>query len=379
MWKNLRGWVILAAILGGGYLLLHFVLFRPAPIAVRVHVVARGIVERTVNNTRAGSVKARLAAEIVPDTQGRVIEIVKREGARVSQGDPLLRLDDRTAEAAIALARRDVEAAVALRNQSKVSADEAVREFKRLDGLRAEGAVSKAEWDRAQSQVDLTDAAFKAAEARVEEQRAMLAQAELEKEKLTVKAPFGGVVAKVYVELGEWASPGKPAVKLIDLDQLYIRAELDEVDIGRVHEGLDVRVTLDPYKGRTFLGRVQRVAHHVSELQAENRTVEIDVELTSGVDGEKFKPGTSADVEVILETTKGDTLRLPTLAVMEGGKVLVVKDGTAREAKIESGLRNWDWTEVKTGLAEGDHVVVSLDRKEVKAGAWVTIEKEDDR
>ncbi|HLG42660.1 MAG TPA: efflux RND transporter periplasmic adaptor subunit, partial [Planctomycetota bacterium] len=67
MWKNLRGWVVLAAILGGGYLLLHFVLFRSSPVAVRVHRVARGIVERTVNNTRAGSVRARLAAEIVPD------------------------------------------------------------------------------------------------------------------------------------------------------------------------------------------------------------------------------------------------------------------------------------------------------------------------
>lgn len=379
LWRNLRGWVALAALLGGGYALLHLVLFRPKPVKVRAHRVARGIVERTVTNTRAGSVRTRWSAEVSPDAAGRVVEIVRREGSAVAQGEVLVRLDSRTAEALVALARRDLDVAVALRDQSRIASADASREFARIDGLRAEGAVSKAEWDRARSLVDTTAAALAAAEARVEQARAHLRQAEVEADKLVICAPFAGQVARLNVEVGEWAVPGRPVLRLIDPRDLFIRAELDEVDIGRVREGLEVRVTLDPYKGRTFHGRIRRVAPHVSEALAENRTVEIDVELTGGLDGETLKPGTSADVEVILESTDGSTLRVPTLAVMEGGKVLVIEGGVARETSIEAGLRNWDWTEVRSGLREGDLVIVSLDRQEVRAGARVTVEKEADR
>jgi HlyD family secretion protein len=60
---------------------------------------------------------------------------------------------------------------------------------------------------------------------------------------------------------------------------------------------------------------------------------------------------------------------VPTAALIEGGKVLVVEDQTLAERRLETGLRNWDWTEVLSGLEAGDRVVLSLDRPEVQAGA----------
>ncbi len=85
-----------------------------------------------------------------------------------------------------------------------------------------------------------------------------------------------------------------------------------------------------------------------------------------------FLPGTSADVEVIL-STRDDVLRIPTGALIEGNKALILHQGVIEERQLETGLRNWDYTEITGGLTEGDRVVTSLDRVEVQAGARAEI------
>ena len=81
-------------------------------------------------------------------------------------------------------------------------------------------------------------------------------------------------------------------------------------------------------------------------------------------------PGYSADIEVILEE-KPNALRIPTEAILEGNKVLLLApDNRLQRREISSGLSNWAWTEVTAGLAEGDRVVLSFDRDGVVAGAY---------
>jgi HlyD family secretion protein len=88
-------------------------------------------------------------------------------------------------------------------------------------------------------------------------------------------------------------------------------------------------------------------------------------------------PGTSADVEVILKTLS-EVLRIPTNALMQDDQVFVVVDGEIVERKVETGLRNWDFVEVTSGLQEGAQVVTSLDQEEVGAGSRVEIIENDE-
>ncbi len=191
---------------------------------------------------------------------------------------------------------------------------------------------------------------------------------------MTLKAPFDGIVAEISIELGEWTTPSPPAipvpavVDILDPTSLYISAPMDEVDSGRVRTGQTARVTIDSHRDQSFDGLVTRVAPYVLDLQEQNRTVEIEIELGADSPIEEFLPGTSADVEVILEV-KEDALRIPTAALMEGSRVLMVTDGELTERSLTTGLKNWDFVEVIDGLAEGDSIVTSLDRAEVKAGA----------
>ena len=70
---------------------------------------------------------------------------------------------------------------------------------------------------------------------------------------------------------------------------------------------------------------------------------------------------------------RDDVLRVPTHALLEGRKVLVVAGDALEERTVELGLRNWDFAEVVDGLAQGDRVVTSLDRADVRAGARVEV------
>ena len=117
-----------------------------------------------------------------------------------------------------------------------------------------------------------------------------------------------------------------------------------------------------------------RVAPYVLDLEAQNRTVEIEVELDDQEVAARLLPGTSADVEVVLEA-RDRVLRLPTSALLEGNRALVARDGTLVEQPVRVGLRNWDWAEILEGLSPEQAVVISLDRVEVKAGARVEVEE----
>jgi HlyD family secretion protein len=119
---------------------------------------------------------------------------------------------------------------------------------------------------------------------------------------------------------------------------------------------------------------VVRVAPYVLDIEAQNRTVEIEVELDERALAARLLPGTSADVEVIEELHE-DTLRIPAPALLAGDRVLVVDDGRLVEQPVEIGLKNWDYAEIQDGLEPGQLVVVSLERAEVRAGAHVDVEE----
>ena len=147
---------------------------------------------------------------------------------------------------------------------------------------------------------------------------------------------------------------------------------MDEVDSARIMAGQQVRATIDSYPGKIFPGTVSRVAPYVLDIEAQNRTVEIEVELDDQELASSLLPGTSADVEVILET-HDDALRLPTATLLEGSAVLVVEEGTLVRRAVQIGLRNWNFSEILSGLGANDRVVTSLDRVEVQPGAEVVV------
>jgi HlyD family secretion protein len=379
----MRKWAIRIGVLAGVVAVLvtlRLTVFAPEPVAVTVEEAARGRVEATVTNTRAGTVEARRRARLSTEVGGLVVELPHREGARVEAGDVLLRLEPRVPAAETELARRDLATAEARSSEACLAAERAVRERDRLERLAAEGIISEDLLDQAVSAADTSAAACTASRAGVASARSAIGLAQARLGQTVLRAPFDGVVADLRAEVGEWITPAPPAVPvppvldLIDPSSIYVSAPMDEVDAGVLVPGLPARITVDSLPGRELAGRVVRVAPYVEDVEEQNRTVEIEAELADQDVARSLLPGTSADVEVILEV-RDDVLRVPTAALLEGSRVLVLgADGVLAEREVEVGLSNWDWTEIRGGLEAGARVVTSLDRTGVEAGAEAVVE-----
>jgi len=349
-------------------------LLRPQPVPVTVFRAVRGRVEETVANSKAGTVTARRRAKMSPQIGGQVAYLGARKGAMVKAGDVLLRIADKDLRANLDLARGEVRTAEATSREACATAAQAGRDLQRSDSLKGENIVSEELLERLRSTRDAANARCEASRAQAERGRASVALAEATLEKSVLRAPFDGIVADLKTEVGEWVSPSPaalpipPVFDIIDPTSIYVSAPIDEVDAGRVRPGQPSRVTLDPLPGKSFPGKVARVAPYVQDLEAQNRTLEIEVEFDDAAFSRTLLPGTSADVEVILAEVK-DVLRIPAYAILEGSRVLVLDGGVLKSAPVEVGMRNWEYAEVKGGLKDGDPVVISLDRAEVKEGA----------
>lgn len=367
-------WLLALVALVGLLVALRLTVFAPEPIPVRVEAVGRGIVQSTVTNSKAGTVEARRRSRIAAEIGGRVVEIRHREGARVKQGEALVRLAEESLRAKLEQAKEGVPVARARLEDACLRRDRARRELARTERLAEQRVASEDRLDALRYAHDSARVACDAAKAELAQARANLRASEAEVAKSVIVAPFDGIVAEVNVEVGEWVTPSPPlltspaVIDLIDPTSIYVSAPMDEVDAGAIRAGLPVRVTVDSRPSERFAGRVLRVAPYVVDAETQNRTLEIEVSLDDAKVAESLLPGTSADAEVVLETRE-DVLRIPTSALLRSEKVLVLEDDELVERTVSLGLRNWQFAQVLEGLDEGELVVVSFDTKEIAAGA----------
>ena len=373
--------IAVVAVLLTAFLGLRSSFFVAVPVPVTIFRAAQGIIEETVTNSKAGTVKTRRRASLSPEIGGRVSQLAVRKGDAVKAGQLLLRLADSDFTARVRLEERSLEAARAGEAEACQRLSQATRELARATRLSEEKILSRELSERVESERDLAVSACEASRARVLQAAASLDFARAQLAKTVLRAPFGGVVAELRTEIGEWITPSPtgiympPVLDLIDPSLVYITAPLDEVDVARVRVSLPVRVSLDAFPGRFFKGRVRRVAPYVVDLEKQNRTFDIDVDLDDGPDVSRLPPGASADVEVMLESREA-ALRVPSHAVNDGSKVFLVLDGLIVERAVKTGIRGWEFTEIMDGLTKGDAVIVSLEREEVKAGARARIVSE---
>ena len=325
-------------------------------------------VEKTVSNTRAGTIDACRRSKMSPAAAGQISVLHVKEGDSVKEGDILLELWNKETKARVTASERSSD-------QACIVSAKAERDASRANELYAKGLTSEEAKETAVANAESTMAACNAAVAQVEVTKASL-------ERTMLIAPFDGIVAEIEGKLGEYVTPSpvgvatKPTLDLIDNTCLYIKAPIDEIDAPDVRSGMKANITMDAFGEEEFLATVTRVAPYVLDLERQARTVEI--EATFDNPQQYLLPGYSADVTIIIDTSQ-ETLGLPTQAIMRGDKVYVIGDDNVIENRqLETGLSNWEFTEVLSGLELDDKIVLSVDRTGVKDGAKVEIEKSDE-
>lgn len=335
-----------------------------------------------------------LTAEFKPfqevDVMSKVAGYVKvinvDAGDRVKQGQALATLeipemaDDRTrAEAAVersqaevARARDELQRAQSAHQLSHIS-------YARLEGVSKQrpGLIAQQEIDDAQSKDLVSEAQISAARSNLTaaEQQVHVNSAELQKVKTLfdytrVTAPFAGVVTKRYADTGSMIQAGTasntqamPLVRLSENSRLRLILPVPESAVPTVHIGqrVDVRV---PTMNRSFPGRVARFSGKVAMA---TRTMDTEVDVPNP--GLVLIPGMYAEVNLALDRRKG-VLAIPVAAVDSGQVMVVTPDNRVEVRKVELGMETAAKVEVRSGLKEGERVVIGS-RAGLQAGEEV--------
>ncbi len=342
---------------------------RPEPLEVVLKTATRGVVERTVANTRAGTVKACRRAKLSPSIGGQIANIPIHKGDVVKKGQLLLELWNKDIVARVQLAQKEVASARSRSRAACLKADIARKNAARLAALRRSAAVSEEQTETADTEAESLQAECLAGKNQVKVSEAQLAVVQANLSRTRLEAPFDGVVAEINGELYEYVTPSPvgvptlPAVDILENSCFYVTAPIDEVDAADIRVRMLAKVTLDAFRGRIFEGRVRRIADYVLDLEKQARTVDVEVGFSRPEDLKLLLAGYSADIEVIVDAHR-DVVRIPTESVVADDKVYLFDPGKRRirRVTIETGLSNWDFTEVRAGVTPGDLVVVNVDK-----------------
>ncbi|GIV07396.1 MAG: hypothetical protein KatS3mg017_0598 [Fimbriimonadales bacterium] len=230
--------------------------------------------------------------------------------------------------------REDIEAA----EQAVRQAEEAYRQ----------ALLGKAQDELAQQRVDAARAALQQARAQVALLKQQLADT-------IIRAPFDGVVANRFVEVGTMVGAGAPVARIVTVDRLYFEAVLPEVLLRDIKPGMPVETRVDAFPNRVFLGRLEAIYPAVAD-QARNLRIRISLANPADL---PLKTGLFARGEIRLREYKNVPLT-PKLALIEKGgvtRVFVVENGVAKQRELKVVAVN---TEVvyATGVQPSESVVV---------------------
>jgi HlyD family secretion protein len=370
---------VLAAIIAGAT----WYVSQPKPVAVIFGNVEIGTVESTIANTRAGTITACRRARLAPRSGGQIAKLSIKEGDRVVKGQILLELWNADIAARLRLAQDQLASARSHREEVCLNAEYASRELDRTRQLEEKGFISDKALDGASSQAQIARAACNAAEAGIRQAQSQIAAVRADLSTTYLRAPFSGIVAEVTGEIGEFTTPSPPgiptppAVDLIDDTCLYVTAPMDEIDAPTVLVGQPGRISIDAFPGRVFDGHVRRVAPYVLDREKQARTVDVEVEFDDPTEFDTLLVGYSADVEIVL-AVHDNVMRVPTAALVEGNKLYVVNpdDGLVELREVETGLSNWEYTEILSKVAAADRIVLSIEREGLEQGVQVISESE---
>lgn len=285
-----------------------------------------------------GTVSSRTETQLAPKLAARIEQIKVRAGDRVSRGDILVTLDDRSLKARLEQARSSLHAAQA----------EATRY--RADAQRTEALFRKEAATR--QSLDAAMAATRAGDARVREAESGIREIETLFSETALRAPFDGVVQQRHRDPGDTALPGTPILTILESSRLRVEVPVAERCAATLRVGQPV--------GLVERATARRLTVEISEIapgaDPQTHTVLVKANLPPG---SSLKPGAFVWVEQACGQRR--VLLIPTAAVTRTGQiqsVRLVRDGRSELRHIRTGQAYGEFSEVLSGLKDGDLVAM---------------------
>lgn len=405
---------------------------REKPILVTTEKAFRTNITEIV--TATGKIQPEIEVKIAPEVSGEIVEMPVKEGQIVRKGDLLLRIKPDSYRAQVESQQASLNSARAASVSNRAQLSKAEIEYRRVQKLFDDGLISDSERNTAKTAYDSAKAALESALFDIQRAEGSLRQINDALSKTSIYSPTAGTISSLTSRLGERVVgtsqfAGTEVMRIADLDSMEARVNVNENDVVDVKIGDAARISVDAYPDREIRGIVREIASTALTRNAgtQEEVTNFEVKISIPDRSVRLRPGmsTTADIEtatvknVVAVPIQSVTVRTPgsTLSPEEQERqrvraaaqdkddnradvtneteekakeralrrnmqrVVFVKTGeTVKMKKVETGIADNTFIEIRTGLEPGEEVVsgsyTAISRK-LKEGAKVAIEKDD--
>lgn len=399
--------LIVIALVGGG---------KEDIVLVQTEEVEKRDITQTV--TATGTINPEFKVLITPEVTGEIISLPVEEGDFVKKGDLLIRIKGDQYQAQKERLEANLKSSEATRQMRQAELNRITLEYNRVKELHSKGLASDSELEAAESNYLSSTASYDAADANVLQSKAQLREVLETLYKTTIYAPMDGTITQLNVELSERVlgsgfSQGTNIMTVADLSNMEAVVEVDENDVVLVSVGDTALVSVDAFSDEEFKGIVSQIGNSAQStgFGTQEQVVNFEVKIKLIDVDPKLRPGMSCNSDIETETVY-DVISVPLQSVTirtdlpeetsdstknnieekeknsnhkKNGKrdepeevVFLVDNGKAKIIKVESGISDDSYLEIKDGLEGGEEVVSGSYRvisRELEDGSKVRVEE----
>jgi HlyD family secretion protein len=428
--KRLIWLIVLAVLVVGGVTGMVASKKREKPIMVTTDKAFRKNITQLV--TATGKIQPEVEVKIAPEVSGEIVEIAVKEGEVVHRGQLLVRIKPDAYKAQVESQQAALSGARSSSVQNRATLAKAEQDYKRAQQLFKSGLLPEADRNTAQTQFDIAKAALESSLFEIQRSEGALRQINDALSKTVIYAPSDGTISSLTSRVGERVVgtsqfAGTEVMRIANLNNMEAVVNVNENDVPNVRIGQSARISVDAYPDRNIKGIVREIASTATTKNAgsQEEVTNFEVKISIPDRSLQLRPGmsTTADIETatvpnaVVVPIQSVTARLAgsnlspeerermtaqqsardagdnkadvTNQTQEKQKerqlreslqrVVFVKNGdTVRQQKVDTGIADATFIEIKNGIKPGDEVVsgsyTAISRR-LKDGAKVAIEK----
>lgn len=321
------------------------------------HIIAEigTVIEKAL---AVGTIEPENEIEIKSKISGVVRRIFAEPGDFVKEGQPLIEVKPDPTPLELAEAKRALE-------RTQIEKDNLASELQRMKTLRERNLVSQQEYDRIEQQfndVIIREQINRERLELLETGSIMMDETLIES---VIRAPIDGYILEKMVDVGEPVVPlttyqaGTPLMSLAGMDELLFKGTVDEIDVGKMEEGMSAEIKIGALPGQTIIGEVSRISLK-ARLQDNATVFPVEIRITD-TNGVVLRAGYSANADIIIDRVENAVTIPERVVVMKDGKAFVEipgnNPGDRIEKEIELGLSDAITVVVTEGIAEGEKIL----------------------
>ena len=331
--------------------------------------VAESVIEQAIISYKA-SLEASEEGIVSGKVSGKVVQVMFENGQYVTQGDPLIKLDDQEIRNNIASSQAQLKASESQLVSSQIglqkmqlTVENAVSTYNRTKELFDGGAISKVELESAETTLNNAKIDLETEKANIETAKANLTTAQIDLNNLTdslanttITAPITGILDEKSVSLGQYANMGVVLAKVKAISPIYAVIEVDQNDMSSLQVGESAKVTVGSNEVKDYDGIIKTLE---ASANTTSRVFKCKVEVAN-LDL-ALKPGIYAKVDIVSDQTS-EVIAVTTDALSGNPgnySVFVIDQGFARKRIVNIGQISKGLVEIKDGVKNGDSVIIT--------------------